>query len=317
MPKTEPNLDPPQLPAPAQALADSFAMAEKAASTMRAYRSDARVFDAWCTGHGVRAFPAEPSTVAAFLASEAKRGVKASTIARRAAAIRYAHKARDLPDPTASEQVRRVSRGIRRTIGTAPTQKAPATAEIVAAMLSHCPPGAAGRRDRALLALGFAGAFRRSELVALDVADLIEVADGYRVLIRRSKTDQEAAGQEVAILHGRHILPVRAVQDWLAVSGITEGPLFRPIARSGRVLDARLTDRSIADVVKKYARAVGLDPATFSGHSLRAGFVTTAAERDVNESRIMDVTRHKDSRTVRGYVRRASMFKGHAGSSFL
>lgn len=305
------------IPAEAQARADSFAKAEKATSTMRAYRSDAALFDAWCAEHELPAFPAEPATVAAFLASEADRGVKASTINRRASAIRFAHKARDLPDPTASEQVRRVNRGIRRTIGTAVTQKAPATAEIVSAMLSHCPAGPAGRRDRAILALGFAGAFRRSELAALDVADLIEVADGFRVMIRHSKTDQEAAGQEVAILHGRHILPVRAVKEWMAAAEITSGALFRPVSRSGRVLEGRLTDRSIADIVKRYAETIGLDPAAFSGHSLRAGFVTTAAERDVNESRIMDVTRHRDSRTVRGYVRRASMFKGHAGSSFL
>lgn len=307
----------PAVPTEAQALADSYSKAEKATSTMRAYRSDAALFDAWCAERQLPAFPADPATVAAFLASEAARGVKASTINRRAAAIRFAHKARDLSDPTASEQVRRVTRGIRRTIGTAVTQKAPATAEIVSAMLSHCPPGPAGRRDRAILALGFAGAFRRSELAALDLTDLIEVADGFRVLIRQSKTDQEKAGQEVAILHGRHIRPVAAVKEWIAAAGIESGALFRPVSRSGRVLAGRLTDRSIADIVKRYAATVGLDPEIFGGHSLRAGFVTTAAERDVNESRIMDVTRHRDSRTVRGYVRRASMFKGHAGSLFL
>lgn len=307
-------------PALAEALrerVDAFARAEKSDATLRAYRSDAAAFDAWARGVGLPPFPADPETVAGFVVAEAERGVKASTISRRAAAIRYAHRAAGHPDPTDNEYVRRVMRGIRRTIGTAANQKAPATAEIVAAMLSHCPPTLAGKRDRAILALGFSGAFRRSELAALEVRDLLEVAEGLRVLIRRSKTDQEGAGQEIAILHGRHIRPVAAVQDWLRAAGIEDGPVFRAVSRSGRVRAEALTCRSIADIVKRYAAAVGHDAADFSGHSLRAGFVTTAAERDVNESRIMDVTRHRDSRTVRGYIRRASLFKGHAGASFL
>lgn len=124
------------------------------------------MFDAWCAEHRLSAFPADVATVAGLLAREADLGVQASTTNRREAAIRFAHKARDLPDPTASEQVRRVTRGIRRTIVVAPAQKAPATAQIVSAMLSHCAPGPAGPRDRAMLALGLAGAFRRSELAS-------------------------------------------------------------------------------------------------------------------------------------------------------
>jgi integrase len=301
----------------AEEAAETFARSEKAASTIRAYMSDAAVFDRWAKTQGLDPFPASPKMVAAFLADEAQRGVKASTLNRRCAAIRYCHKAADFPDPTDHEYVRRVVRGIRRTIGTAQEQKAPATAEIVSAMLSHCPATVGGKRDRAILALGFSGAFRRSELAALMVGDLIEVPEGYRVIIRKSKTDQEGAGQEVAILHGRHIRAVEAVGDWLKASKIESGPVFRPVSRSGNVRPGALTDRSIAEIVKRYAGAIGLKVEDFSGHSLRAGFVTTAAERDVNESRIMDVTRHRDSRTVRGYIRRASMFKGHAGSGFL
>ena len=143
------------------------------------------------------------------------------------------------------------------------------------------------------------------------------VSDGLRVLIRRSKTDQEGACQEIAIPHGRHLRPVAAVQDWLAAAGFASGPVFRPISRSGTIRgEARLTDRSVANLIKAYAEMAGQDPAVFSGHSLRAGFVTTAADRDVSETRIMDVTRHKDTRTVRGYIRRANLFKGHAGASF-
>jgi integrase len=185
-------------------------------------------------------------------------------------------------------------------------------------MLSHCPSTLAGKRDRAILALGFSGAFRRSELVGLNVEDLADDPDGLRVTIRRSKTDQEGRGQEVAIPHGRHLRPVRAVKEWLAAAGLTSGPLFRPVSRSGTVRgEARLTDRSVADLVKRYAGRIGLAVDDFGAHSLRAGFVTTAADRDVELTRIMDVTRHKDVRTVTGYVRRANLFKGHAGASFL
>jgi integrase len=159
-----------------------------------------------------------------------------------------------------------------------------------------------------VLVLGFSGAFRRSERAALDVEDLTDDPDGLRVQIRKSKTDQEGRGQEIA-----------AVKAWLGAAGITSGPVFRPISRSGNVRggDARLTDRSIASIIKAYAARAGLDVAQFSGDSLRAGFVTTAAERDVALTRIMDVTRHRDVRTVTGYVRRANLFKGHAGSGFL
>src|SRR5215208_722112 len=264
------------------------------------------------------AMPASPETVAEFLVAEAQRGAKASTIGRRLAAIRYAHKLAGEADPSATVVVRIDRAAPARSIGVAAGRKAPATVEIVAAMLTHAPKTLTGERDRAILALGFAGAFRRAELAALNVEDLVEVADGFRVLIRRSKTDQERQGHEIAIPHGRHLKPIATVQAWLAASGITSGPLFRPISRSGRIRgEARLTDRSIAEVVKRYAAEVGLKADDFSGHILRAGFVTTAAERDVELTRIMEVTRHRDVRTVTGYVRRANLFKGHAGASFL
>jgi integrase len=317
VPTIEPSASP--LPAAIVETVRSYQRADKASATIRAYTSDAILFDLWCRKQGFwGSVPASPEMVAAFLTAEAERGVKASTISRRCAAIRYAHKLTNHPDPTASEHVKSAVRGIRRTIGSAQTRKAPATAEIIGAMLSHCPPGLAGKRDRAILALGFSGAFRRSELAALDVSDLVDDRDGLRITIRKSKTDQEGRGHEIAIPHGRHIRPVRLVKDWIEAAGITEGPLFRPISRSGNVRGtARLTDKSIAELVKRYAAKVGLQASDFGAHSLRAGFVTTAADRDVELTRIMDVTRHKDVRTVTGYVRRANLFKGHAGSSFL
>ena len=150
-------------------------------------------------------------------------------------------------------------RGIRRTIGSAKQGKAPATADLIGQMVAMCPDNMIGKRDLALLCLGFAGAFRRSELCALDVSDLTEVADGLRILIRRSKGDQEGVGQEVAIPRGYRLRPVEAVQTWLAAAEISSGPVFRAVALGGKVSDVALADDSAARVVKRYAQRVGLD----------------------------------------------------------
>ncbi|MBZ9655035.1 site-specific integrase [Phyllobacterium lublinensis] len=162
-----------------------------------------------------------------------------------------------------------------------------------------------------------AGALRRSELVGLNVEDLAETTNGLDVSIRKSKTDQERQGHLVAIPHGQSLKPVSAVQEWLELAGITSGPLFRPVNKSGRVSSERLSDRSVANIVKAYAAKAGLSVADFSGHSLRAGFVTSAADRGADINRIMDQTRHTDPRTVRGYIRRAERYKDHAGAGFL
>ncbi|WP_238179931.1 site-specific integrase [Methylobacterium oxalidis] len=306
------------LPAEAAALVQAYQRASKADGTVRAYKADAAAFTAWCVRFGFRSMPASPEAVAAFLVHEAEAGRAASTIGRRLAAIRYAHKLVGAPDPTDDEGVHATVKGIRRRTGVKPTQKAAATADVLAAMLMRVPETLAGKRDRALLALGFAGAFRRSELAALNVEDLQEDKDGLRVSVRRSKTDQEGRGIEKAIPHGRFIRPVALVREWLEAAGITEGPIFRPVSRSGRVRGAeRLTDRSIAEIVKGYAKAAGLDASTFGAHSLRAGYITTAAERGADLARIMDQSGHRDPRTVVGYIRRANAFKDHSGSGFL
>jgi site-specific recombinase XerC len=225
----------PALPVADIEAATAFARQEKAASTRKAYRSDFALFRAWCLAKGVPALPASPESVAAYLAHEAAAGRAASTITRRCAAIRYAHRLADLDPPTHSEKVRATLRGIRRTIGAAPARKAPVLADTARAMALSVPDGLKGLRDRALLLLGFAGAFRRSELVALDVADLEETDEGLRVTIRQSKTDQEGHGQVIAIARGSSTCPVKAIKAWLEASGITEGPLFRPVAKGGHL----------------------------------------------------------------------------------
>ncbi|MGA8690079.1 MAG: site-specific integrase, partial [Methyloceanibacter sp.] len=261
--------------------------------------------------------PASVSTVAAYLAGLAKAGLKASTITRRCAGIRYMHRMAGHKPPTNSEAIKAVLSGIKRSIGTAVTRKAPATAEAIRAMLEEMPSDLGGLRDRALLLLGFAGALRRSELVALDVADLEEGPEGMHVHIRRSKPDQEGAGDFVSIPHGSRLRPMAAIKAWLEAAGITEGPIFRPIRKGGLVLPERLTDRSVAEIVKKRIEAVGFDPTVFSGHSLRAGFVTSALASGADILRVMDVTRHREVSTLKTYDRRAKAFKGHAGEAFL
>jgi site-specific recombinase XerD len=303
--------------APELAAAVGYAKAEKAEATRRAYGTDFRLFGEWCEGKGVSALPATPETVAAYLAHGVAQGAKASTLGRRVAAIRYAHKLASLPTPTDSEAVKATLRGIRRTIGAAKVKKAPAVAERVKAMVRGCPCTLAGKRDRALLLLGFAGAFRRSELVALNVEHLEESAEGFRVRIAGSKTDQEGQGETIAIARGTEACPVRALRTWLEAAGIESGPIFRPINKSGAVAASRLTDRSVANIVKAYAGLAGMDAKAFSGHSLRSGFLTSAAGKGASIFKMMDVSRHKSVDTLRGYVRDAELFKDHAGAGLL
>jgi integrase len=190
-----------------------FADAAKAANTRRAYAADWADFGRWATARGADPLPCPPGLLCGYLAALADAGLRASTITRHAAAIAHQHRAAGFDPPTASPAVREVLRGIRHTHGTAPARKAPATAALIARMLAACPDTMIGLRDRALLALGFAGAFRRSELLALEVADLSELPDGLRVVIRRSKTDPEAEGQEIAIIARQPAVPGRDAAD--------------------------------------------------------------------------------------------------------
>lgn len=300
-----------------QGAAQNYRQNEKAAGTRRAYGSDFRIFAHWCGARGVSHLPAKPETVATFIAAEADAGTRPSTISRRLAAIRYAHRLAGQPTPTDAELVGVTMRGIRRTLGTAKVKKAPATAEVIGKMLAHVPDTLTGKRDRALLLLGFACALRRSELVALQVADLEPSGGGLRITIRRSKTDQEGHGQTVGVPAGGRLRVAGQVTRWMQAAGITAGPIFRPINRHGQVLPAALTDTSVAAIVKVYAGRAGLDPASFAGHSLRRGFLTSAAHHGVTLAKMKAVSRHKSVDVLMGYVDDAEMFKDHAGSAFL
>jgi site-specific recombinase XerD len=326
--------------ADALARAADFARADKAENTRKAYRSDFARFQSFCAQHRLSPLPATPRTLAAFLAIEA-RNAKPSTIERRLAAIRYAHTLAGLKTPTDDERVKATARGIRRTLGTATAKKAPITDDTLRAILATLttranalaakrgllaktrrktpltkPNGAiADLRDRALLLLGFAGAFRRSELVALNLADLVETKQGLRVAIHRSKNSHDVTA--IAIPRGRNACPVRALKTWLAAATITSGPIFRRISKAGRVLPDRLTAQSVALIVKAHAKRAGLDPRQFSAHSLRAGFLTSAARRGASLFKMMDVSRHRSLTTLKGYVRDAELFADHAGEGLL
>ena len=295
--------------------ARGYVAAARAPATVRAYRSDLRDFEAWCAAHGRVALPATPDTVADYLAALADSGRRASTITRRLSAISQGHRLAGLETPTQSPVVRMTAAGIRRRLGTAPRQVSPVLVADLRAMVESLPDTTRGRRDRALLLLGFAGGMRRGELVGLDVADVREEPDGLRVTIRRSKTDQESAGRGVGILRGRHPLtdPVAAVANWRDAAGVEEGPLFRPVGRDGVVGTERLSDRAVARIVKASAARIGLDPASVAGHSLRAGLATSAAAAGASERTIMATTGHRSEGMVRRYIRAGSLFAESAG----
>jgi site-specific recombinase XerD len=261
--------------------------------------------------------PASVDAVAAYLATLAASGLKASTITRRCAGIRYMHRLAGHESPTSNEALKAVLSGIRRSMGTAVTRKAPMTAKAIRAVMEEMTDDLRGLRDRALLLIGFAGALRRSELVTLDVEDIEEGVEGIFLQIRRSKTDQEGQGDFVSIPNGYKLRPVAALMTWLDAAGITDGPIFRSIKKGGQLTKERLTDRSVADIIKKRSAAAGLDAKVLSGHSLRSGFVTEALTNGADVFRVMDVTRHRQVNTLKVYDRRAKAFQDHAGAAFL
>jgi len=290
--------------------AREFARHSKAENTLRGYGADWRDFCAWCERSAQRPLPASPEAVAAYIAECAGR-LKVGSIQRRLNAIAEAHKAMAVDSPTAAGIVRNTLKGIRRALGTAVVQKAPALTADIRAMVEAIDAGLIGARDRAMVLLGFAGAFRRAEVVGLDVADLAFSRDGLTVTLRRSKTDQEAQGRNVGIPYGSNpeTCPVRTVQGWLEQAALTEGPVFRALNRHGRVQPGRLSPVDVARVVKKLARRAGLNPAKYAGHSLRAGHATSAAAAGASERSIMAQTGHRSVQMVRRYIREGSLFR--------
>jgi integrase len=306
--------------------ARSYARDSRARSTWRAYDGDMADFRRWCAAQqpARSALPAAPDTVALYLTALAP--VRApSTLRRRMAAISVAHQLAGLDSPTGHPAVRAVWAGIRRTHPVAPRKVRAARTPDIAALVAPRPdvstpseapePGLADARDRALLLLGFAGALRRSELVALDITDVTEDNDGLRLVIRRSKTDQDGEGVLVGLPYGSHpaTCPVRAWRAWLTRSGLTEGPAFRAVDRHGRLGPGRLSDRAVADMIKRRAAAAGLS-GRFGGHSLRAGFATESYARGVPELAVMRHGRWRSAAVMRGYVEEGALWIDNAAA---
>lgn len=281
-------------------------------STRRAYQSDLAHFASW-GGE----LPASAATVAAYLAAHSDT-LSVATLMRRVATISKAHEVRHLSNPCRFEVVRATLRGIKRARGTMQRQAKPLIREDLFLVLEKLGGSAKDVRDRALLLLGFAGGFRRSELVGLDLADVEHVRQGLIVTIRFSKTDQEGAGRKLGIPHGRtRYCPVVAFDQWLAMSGVIAGPIFRPVDRHGRIHSERLSGEAVSLVVRACAAAAGFDPTGYSGHSLRAGFATSAAQAGVSSLKIRSQTGHASDAMLARYVRDSELFVGNAVGGLL
>jgi len=303
------------------ATARRYADASRAASTQRAYTSDWQRFAQWCAARSLETLPADPRVVAVFLAAEAAAGSAPMTIGRRLAAIGWMHRRAGLQPPQAHEgaaAILEVVAGIRRSHGIAPVRKQAADADVLRDMLRAIPgDDLRSVRDRAVLAVGMAGAFRRSELVALRWSDLERVPEGLRITIRRGKTDQEGAGVTIAIPEGRRLRPKALLEDWIARGGINDGFLFRRLTVGGALTAEAMSDRAIARLVQARAVAAGYGAADFAGHSLRAGFLTAAARSGASVFKMKEVSRHKSMQVLADYVRDAELFRDHAGDGFL
>lgn len=276
-------------------------------NTRRAYQFDLAHFEAW----GGRV-PAVPSVVASYLAAHAAV-LSVATLVRRVATISKAHEARGFANPCRSEIVRATLRGIKRTMGTAQHEAKPLLKEELCLALDAMGDRPKDARDRALLLVGFAGGFRRSELVGLDCADIEHVRQGIVITLRRSKVDQEARGRKIGIPHGRsRHCPVAALVDWQARSMIEHGPIFRPLNRHGHVQSERLSGEAVSVMIRERVAAAGINPSGFSGHSLRSGFATSAAAAAVSSWRIRQQTGHASDATLARYIRDGELFIDNA-----
>ena len=291
--------------------------------TLREYKRACQTFADWCEREGRVARDPDPEaaadTVSEYLRDRADQGRKRATVEQDLAAIAFAYQDAGLPSPSRHPGLRKFMRGLRREYaqkGAQAAQVAAVTDTDLRAMLATLPDTLMGKRDRAMLLLGWIAALRRSEIVALDVADVADDRNGLLVTVRRSKTDQLGSGMLKAIPYAptADLCPVRSLRAWLDGAGITSGPVFRAVDRHGNVKPNRTDGLTVARVVKRCAEASGID-ARVGGHSLRAGFITTAALKGCSERAIANQTGHKSVPVLRAYVRRAQAFDDNAATS--
>lgn len=298
--------------------AEDFVRAAKAPATLRAYRSDWAHFEAWCQIHQLSPLPADPATVALYITDLAACRA-AGTITRRLTSITKAHQSAGLDTPATTRHVAvsETLKGIRRTIGTAQKCKAPLLTKDLRKIVEQLPSGLIGARDRALLLVGYAGGFRRSELARLAVEDANFTEDGLIITLRHSKTDQEGQGRKIGIPRGSNpdTCPVRSLREWLSMAKIETGALFREVSRHGLVGKKSLHKDSIGLIVKRAAERAGYDPSTLAGHSLRSGLATQAAMNGATELAIMKQTGHRSLAMLRRYIRDGEMWRKNAAAS--
>jgi integrase len=297
--------------AAALAKAQAYARQSAAPATLRAYKADWAHYAAWCAESGFDPVPAGPATVGAYLVSLATSHAP-TTIRRRLSAIAKMHRFNDLPWNSAHRDIQEPLQGVLRKHGRPVKKAAALTLDMLRKIVATCDRTKRGRRDRALLLIGFAGALRRSELVALQVEDFSRVASGLRLRIRRGKTDRAGEGAEIGLPRGKHVetCPERAFDEWQEVAKRTAGPLFRRISTGGRILDTALHPDAVGRILAHRLAMAGIEVDVLdrmSAHALRVGFITEAYGRGVRDDDIMRHTRHRDLRTMRGYVQRACL----------
>jgi len=290
----------------------------KANNTVRAYKSDFNDFELFCVQNGFKSLPSEPKIVSLYLTHLSTKDVKMSTLKRRLVSIGVIHKLKghylDTKHPLIIENIM----GIKRRKGSIQKGKKPLlinSLKIIINVIDEQKMKEIKKlRDRSILLIGFSGGFRRNELVSLDFEDLEFVEEGLKINLRKSKTDQFSEGAIKALPYFKNsqYCPVVSLRNWLDVAKINSGALFRRFSKGSRLIEKRLTDQTVALLIKEYLQSAGIDNKNYSGHSLRSGFATSAAESGADERSIMTMTGHKSSEMVRRYIKEANLFKNNA-----
>ena len=290
----------------------------KANNTIRAYKSDFKDFSLFCAQNGFKPLPSEPKIISLYLTHLSTKDVKMSTLKRRLVSIGVIHKLKghylDTKHPAIIENIM----GIKRRKGIVQKGKKPILISslklIINAIDQQTKDKIKKLRDKSIILTGFSGGFRRNEIVALNYDDLDFVPEGLKITIRRSKTDQFGEGSVKALPYfdNSQYCPVVTLKNWITVSKIKSGPIFRRFLKGSKLSENRLTDQTVALLIKKYLNLAGIDSKNYSGHSLRSGFATSAAESGVEERSIMAMTGHKSVEMVRRYIKEANLFKHNA-----
>ena len=290
----------------------------KATNTVRAYKSDFKDFSLFCAQNGFKALPSEPKIVSLYLTYLSTKDIKMSTLKRRLVSIGVIHKLKghylDTKHPSNIENVM----GIKRRKGSFQKGKKPILINdlklIIDVIDQQQNEDIKKLRDRSIISIGFSGGFRRNEIVALDFEDLDFVSEGLKIDIKRSKTDQFGEGSKKALPYfdNSQYCPVVSLQKWIKISKINSGSLFRRFSKGSKLSENRLTDQTVALLIKTYLQLAGIDSKKYSGHSLRSGFATSAAESGAEERSIMTMTGHKSTEMVRRYIKEANLFKNNA-----